>query len=102
MTMAQFHSLPKLALLALVAAGDAIPGDFYFCSDSAESFLAITGTPNPAVAPLSSVILTGEYSLSGPAGPVGPAGPQGETGPAGPQGPGISMAQMIATAIALG
>jgi hypothetical protein len=97
--MAQFHALPYESLLALVNSGGAVPGDLYYASDRKELFLAITGQPNPSVFPLSSLILTGEYSLSGP---QGPAGATGATGPQGPAGPAAPLSQMVALAVALG
>jgi hypothetical protein len=97
--MAQFISLKKQQLLAQASAGQIVAGNLYFASDTQELFLAVTGEPNPALFPMSSLILTGQYEL---AGNPGPAGADGERGPAGPQGPGITTAQMIATAIALG
>jgi hypothetical protein len=92
--MAAFHSLPKASLLALVAAGGAIPGDVYFANDTGETFLAMTGQPNPGIAPLSSLILTGEYQLAGP--------PSTVPGPAGPTGPAQPLSTVIAMAVALG
>jgi hypothetical protein len=94
----KFHSLPKSSLIALTNAGGVIAGDWYFCADSSETFLGITGT---STFPMSSVILTGEYQLEGPASTV--PGPQGPAGPAGPAGsPGVALAQVIALTIALG
>ncbi len=97
--MAQFISLSKQNLLALVNAGQAIAGSVYFANDTGETFLAMTGVNGavPGIAPLSSLILTGEYSLAGPPSTV--PGPQGEQGPAGPATP---LSTSIALAIALG
>jgi hypothetical protein len=97
--MATFNSLKKQQLIAMASAGQIVAGNLYFANDTQELFLAVTGTPNAALFPMSSLILSGEYEL---AGNQGPQGIQGETGPAGPQGPPTPLAQQIALTIALG
>jgi hypothetical protein len=100
--MAQFISMKKQQLIAMASAGQIVAGNLYFSNDTQELFLAVTGTPNAALFPMSSLILTGEYELAGNQGPAGADGAQGPAGPHGPAGPGISLAQAIATSIALG
>ncbi len=101
--MAEFHSLPYPSLLALASAGGCVPGDLYYCpqgkTGSGELFLAITGEPNPGLAPLGNIVLSGNFSLAGSPGPTGATGPQGPQGPAGPE---PSLASQIALSIALG
>jgi hypothetical protein len=99
--MATFRSMTLANILSLVNAGQAIPGDLLYANDQnpGQLFLVVTGNPNPALFPMTSLILSGNYELQGPPGATGPTGPQG---PAGPAGPGISLAQVIATSIALG
>lgn len=98
--MAQFLSVKKQTLIAMANAGQIVAGNLYFASDTQELFLAVTGEPNPALFPMSSLILTGQYELAGNPGPAGADGAQGPKGD--PGSPGISLAQVIATSIALG
>ena len=94
--MAQFISMSKQNLLALVNGGKAIAGNLYYANDTQELFLCVTGNPNPALFPMTSLILSGNYELQGPPGAAG------ATGPAGPQGPATPLAQQIALTVALG
>ena len=94
--MAQFISLKKQQLIALASGGQITAGNLYFASDTQELFLAVTGEPNAALFPMSSLILTGQYELAGAPGPAG------ATGATGPQGPATPLAQQIALTIALG
>jgi hypothetical protein len=95
--MAQFISMSKRNLLALVNGGQAVAGNIYFAADTQETFLCITGSPNPGLFPVTSLILSGQYELAGPPSTV--PGPQGEEGE---QGPPTPLAQQIALTIALG
>jgi hypothetical protein len=95
----QFISLKKQQLLAQANAGQIVPGNLYFSNDTQELFLAVTGEPNAALFPMSSLILTGQYEL---AGVPGPAGADGAQGPKGDTGPATPLAQQIALSIALG
>jgi hypothetical protein len=94
--MPQIVSVKKQQLLAMANAGQITAGWIYFANDTQETFLAVTGEPNVALFPMSSLILTGQYELAGA------PGPQGETGPQGPAGPPTPLAQQIALTIALG
>jgi hypothetical protein len=99
--MATFRSLKLAEILAQAQAGQLVPGDLVYANDQnpGQLFLVVTGNPSSALYPMSSLILSGNYQLEGA---PGPQGIQGEVGPAGPVGPGVSLAQVIATSIALG
>ena len=100
--MAQFISVKKQTLIVMANAGQIVPGNLYFADDTQELFLAVTGEPNAALFPMSSLILSGTYSLAGPAGPAGAAGETGPQGPKGDPGPAAPLSQSIALAVALG
>ena len=112
--MAQFLSMPRSQLNALVAANQIVPGNLYYVNSDSPGSVYIAATDG-ALVPLSNIILSGnivgEDGAEGPTGPTGPtgttgaAGSTGSTGPqgaTGPQGPATPLDRQIALIVALG
>ena len=80
--MAQFISVKYQQLLAMATAGQIVAGNLYYADEQnpGQLFLAVTGTPNPNLFPMSSLILTGQYELAWIPGPAGADGATGATG----------------------
>jgi hypothetical protein len=93
--MAQFLSMPRAALNALVTANQIVPGNLYYVNSDNPGSLYIAATDGSLV-PSTNIILSGNISAeAGPEGPQGPAGADGQTAEQ-------IQASVIAMAIALG
>jgi hypothetical protein len=93
--MAQFLSMPRAALNALVTANQIIPGNIYYVNTDNPGSVYIAATDG-ALVPLENIILSG--NITGTPGPQGPQGPAGADGQTAEQ----IQATAIAMAIALG